>query len=485
MKNRPPTRPAQSPARFESLEPRIALSTSLWTGAGGDTLWSNPNNWSGNQTPAYRADVVIDAGRVVVLDQGNPVVASLTLGGRLVVNRAATLNADGPFQLSSDADLRINGLVNWVEGEWAPGAAAVVNAGGRLNIGRSSVPGAGSVTINTHVTNHGRLAWRGGDLVVNATLTNAASKMFDTASPMTIRGDGRLVNRGLFRRGGSPSQTTTIDINTDNTGRMYVLRGTLALGGSDASVPSMTNYSGTFATMARNAAVVSRAPTLHHNARFLGKGSYLFTDSTQVFRGDTTFANATFDDSAPLYISVSGARFLGNVDLLGNQIVAEGPLTIAGQTRMAGASLLGGLDVFVADVLTLDNASIDADVRVYSGGTLALASDSSIGGNLVNTGLARLDTATLSVAGSVLSSGTVATTVATDSSGAINAVGTITLGGTLRATVVATNAPAGQTVVVSGSARTGSFSSFQPLVIDSNLTASVLYTYNAGAVDLA
>ncbi|MEZ6234417.1 MAG: G8 domain-containing protein [Phycisphaerales bacterium] len=471
---------------LDLLEPRLALSTSIWTGAGGDGLWSNPSNWTDNQTPAYGADVVIDSGNAVVLDQGTPVVGSLALGGRLVVNRDTTLNVDGPFDLSSNADLRINGLVNWVDGQWATGAGAVVNPGGRLNIGRTSNPAAGSVAIDTDLVNLGRLAWRGGDLIVNGSLTNATAKMFDAAAPMAMLGEGRFINNGLFRRGGSATATTTIDLDTDNTDRMYVLRGTLALGDTDPDVPSMTNFRGTLATLAPNAGVISRAPTIHRDARFVGRGEFLFTTSTQIFRGDTTFTNATFNDTASLYVSSAGARFLGDVALNGNQIVVEGDLVIAGSVELNGATLTGTFDLLVADVLTLNNAAVDADVQVYSGGALVVSGQSSVGGNLASAGLISLGTGSLNIGGSLTTTGILETSIASSGSGTITATGPATLGGTLRAVFVGTGfASGGNYVVVTSSSRTGSFGAFQPLSVPSGLNAGMLYTFGAASVQLA
>jgi RHS repeat-associated protein len=88
--------------QLERLEERVVLSTVSWDGGGGDNLWSNPDNWSGNQLPGAGDEVTIAAdGDITILhDVGASEVSSLSIEENLEV-RNSTLNVSGDFAVSS------------------------------------------------------------------------------------------------------------------------------------------------------------------------------------------------------------------------------------------------------------------------------------------------------------------------------------------------------------------------------------------------
>ncbi len=225
--------------RVEPLEPRVVLSTVTWDWGGGDRLWSNPLNWSGDVVPGEEDDVTIDLGptidpEMMVADLPVIRVKSLILNETLVVNRGTSFNVNESFDIMAEGALRINGLTNWAKGIWNGDIAVRVHPGGLLNVGSSLNPGVGEVTLASDLLNLGTFNWNGGDIALGGLLTNSTGKAFNLASPGTIfhngSGTASILNRGLLRRGGDAAETSTLAVSLTNTNRLYSLRGTLTIG---------------------------------------------------------------------------------------------------------------------------------------------------------------------------------------------------------------------------------------------------------------
>lgn len=89
------------PHLIECLEPRRLFAAVSWDGGGDGSSWNDPNNWSGDSTPADNDNVTIAAGSpTIVLSGASEQVATLTCsrqlaisGTLLTVTSSATLNA--------------------------------------------------------------------------------------------------------------------------------------------------------------------------------------------------------------------------------------------------------------------------------------------------------------------------------------------------------------------------------------------------------
>jgi hypothetical protein len=500
----------------EQLESRQLLAAVVWTGEGGDNLWSNAGNWSNGAVPGLADDVVIASATSnfgVIVDGGPVRVKSLFLNERLVINRGISVSVTNDIDLGPGADLKINGLLNWASGEWEDGSTPTINPGGILNIGSTVNPGTGAVSIDTDLVNLGRLAWRGGVINLSGSLTNSNAKAFDAASPMRMTGDGTFTNHGLFRKGGLATSTTTIDVDFNNADRVYTLRGTLEIGGADANIPSNINF-GTYATLTPGATVIMRSPTLHGSAKFTGVGDYQFIDYTHIFRGPTMFADVSFASDAPVYIDQRGATFFGEATVNGSFIELEGALGINGTLNLLGTSVNGNFPLGVGGTMTINNATIGSDLGVSPSGRLVASGNNAINADVSNfgtiealNGVLTIDVddvqrsgvvqnagtflvssaARIAIQGDLDSQGTLDLGVTSAAFGRITVSGDMDLSGALRIRFSGGGFPslANFSVLTAGGSRTGSFSTFTPLGVPAGKSASVLYGQSTVLVRLS
>ena len=325
--------------RMDALEPRVVLAAVSWDAGGGDGLWSNPLNWSNDALPTAADEVAIDLpGQQASVIADVPIirVGSLRLNESLLINRVTALNVNGSFDLDADASLRINGLVNWVEGEWDAESEVLVNAKGLLNIGASQSPTSGSVTLAADLTNRGTVSWRGGAVVLDAVITNAAGKSFNIASPLGIVGDGSILNQGVIRRA-SNDDTTTIGVLITNGDRILAFEGTLRFE-TPAQGPGLIN-TGVVSAFGADSRVVIAADSLHTAGKLAGVGDLSFSGGSHVFEGLTIFTlhPTTFDGGATIRIAGQGAKFYGTLAFDDVSIVLDADLALE---RINGLALI-------------------------------------------------------------------------------------------------------------------------------------------------
>lgn len=126
-----------------------------WTGAGNDSLWTNPANWSLGILPDASQDVFIERMRTNVILNGSAEAGSLSLGGErgLVALdiTGGTLHCFGPAsvqtngllnllgQFAVDASLQIDGTMNWAAGALEVWGTTAIGPSGHLDL---HAPGA-------------------------------------------------------------------------------------------------------------------------------------------------------------------------------------------------------------------------------------------------------------------------------------------------------------------------------------------------------
>lgn len=379
---------ADRPA-FERLEGRALLAAVSWDGGGGDTLWSNPLNWSGDAVPVASDDVTIDvpaSQRWINVDVGPLWVRSLTLDDTLIINAGTALTVSGVFALTQNAELRINGTLNWVSGVWDTDRSARIQPGGRLNIGSAMNPDVGGVTLRSELDNRGTLAWRGGTLNLSATgtIVNNQGKRFEIASPSDLQPElgsvGTVVNHGVMRRGGSEQTSSVIDVDLENspTGLITVLRGQLVLGDDrDGSQRAMTNAGRVY--VAGGELSVENDAT-HTGATFSG-GTITFWNGSQRVEGTARFlASAVWLRNNAWFVVDQGqsATIQGTLRSLARPLVVYGDLEIEGFVLLAGGPTSGRLVVEGDGSLEITgrvvgaNLDLQMPVTIRRGGTLEL-----------------------------------------------------------------------------------------------------------------
>ncbi len=457
---------AGSSMSMDCLEPRVVLAAVSWDGGGGNTLWSNPLNWSGDALPTSADDVTIDVPavqRTVVADLASGVirVRSLTLADTVVINSAVNFNVTLDFDIGATGQLRINGLLNWARGDWGSTVNARVNAGGLLNIGSTVNPTAGSVTLNTSLDNFGRVAWRGGTVFLNEghTITNNAAKAMNFASPLDMEPTtgpeaGTLVNLGLLRRGGTEDTDTGLQVNVTNEDRIQVLRGQLTLlhSNDDDVFPIFTNNGSVAVTRVVSEFEVNMV-AVHDGATFTGPGAVrlqsvatLQNEAGSTFRGVTVFnaASNTLTSVPAVRVHADGATFTGTLttgdigismvgdlsitgDVSGSMLLfGAGGLTVSGTLRLGAigsvlvaTTIVTGGQIIMGSAQTFSNSGFAENVRVE--GSLILRN-----GTMVVADGADVDIA----AGGVFTVEALGTTVGEPGQGM--GPGTITNGGTIR-----------------------------------------------------
>ncbi len=138
-----------------------------WDGEGGDGLWSNAANWSGNVLPSSGDDVILDNSIVLInysisLPGGN---SSVTIRS-LVINPNVSVNITLVLPASNTADpgLLISG----------PGDALILNAGAVIKNSSGASTGSGINITNTfRINNGGRYIHSTGR--ANASIVNQLS----------------------------------------------------------------------------------------------------------------------------------------------------------------------------------------------------------------------------------------------------------------------------------------------------------------------
>ena len=155
----------------EAYEERILLAAVSWDGGGGNLLWSNAQNWSGDQLPGPSDDVTVDApaGAVVNYDANvTTVIRSLNLLDSIRISQGS-LTVQQDLSSDSGVTLTVNGSsshFNAASEDELLGLSVIVGAGGtalfpavtqyRANNSTTATlraSGAGSVLNLSNVTN--------------------------------------------------------------------------------------------------------------------------------------------------------------------------------------------------------------------------------------------------------------------------------------------------------------------------------------------
>ena len=265
----------------------------VWTGAGGNSLWSNAANWSLGRIPVATDSVVINGAATVDLNEAATVswLAMGIAGGSptLNLNNGATLQVDsaaftgpgstvylgGGAVLTGDGGVSVGGQLTWDGGTMSGTGVTVLAAGGTANIGTSQTAvldarpfAVGGTAL---IGSSGMIGVGAPDLSVLSTgvleFQGAASLFAGAGGADSIR----ITNTGVLRKSSSPA-TVRIDWPIVNTGTIDVQIGTLDLrnrlshlaGGSIAIAPGATLLDlGTISASAGSTVTIGNGALLH------------------------------------------------------------------------------------------------------------------------------------------------------------------------------------------------------------------------------
>jgi autotransporter-associated beta strand protein len=383
------------------MESRLQMSAVVWTGAGGDNNWDNPDNWNTHSLPGMSDDVTIETSANVVhsgavtdsiksLTSTQPLTIS---GGTLSI--AAASSTTGPLVISGGTLTGTGGLT----------------VGGPLTLTSGTLAGSGGVTANGGITiNPSGTAFN----LDGVTLTNSAGKTATwTGTGSNVQASNGAVfnnlgtfdaeNSGAFSQGsgaassfvdnGTFTKSTTsgeLDFTgvafSATSGTVDVQDGTLGLqgGGTETGASFLIGNGATLAFGGATAFSLDSATTFSGAGTLVQNGTTTLSlpGNSPSFNGPTTVSSGKLlvDGSQPQSaVSVASGGTLGGTGTVG-------AITTNGGTISPGNNGAGILNV--NGNLTLDGTA-----------TVAIA----LNGPAPGTGYGQINvTGTADLAGSAL-----------------------------------------------------------------------------------
>ncbi|MDY3557767.1 autotransporter-associated beta strand repeat-containing protein [Gemmata sp. JC673] len=443
--------------QLTALEDRSVPATLTWTGTGGNLLWSNSGNWSGNVAPVTGDTLIFPTG-VTGLTNNNYQAGTLSLNdiqiqgdGYTLIGNDVTLDAaltDSAASGSTTISLNINGA----------GSISKTGAGDFILNASSTLTGAVTISAGTFtIVSPESLA----DTAA-VTVASGANFVLDGADETigSLTGGGTIsLGTSTLTTGGNNGSTTFSGTITGSGNLVKTGTGTFTLSGTNSGYTGGT-------TVTAGALVVA-------NDSALGSGALTLGGGTLSFDADRTVANAITLNAALSTIVVppatavtlsgvisqtGGARGINKFD--------GGTLTLSGANTFTGPVALNGGTLTLAGGAALNDA---VAVTVAGGATLALSADETIG-SLAGSGAVSLGAFNLTTGGNNGS---------TTLSGAVSGTGTVFKNGTGTFTLSGTNTY-GNTTVLGGtlSVATDANLGTGPIVLSPGSTFQITGTTN-------
>jgi autotransporter-associated beta strand protein/T5SS/PEP-CTERM-associated repeat protein len=419
-----------------ALTPTPAFACSpepcTWSGAGANSLWSNPSNWSAGNGPPGTGDsfVLTNSGSAPSTNDNNVAGAgynSVTLNPNAAGYTVDIAAASG-LRLQSGGSFTDNNTLHadtfgGVGGILLSGPVTVTTAAGASLTFQTTVSdngasgslikaGAGTLTLTGVNTYSGGTHINGGTLAVDTDFALGASGTrisFDGGTLAFIGGPTGGINRPItLNSGGGTIDTslgspTTLVGNIDGSGSLTKIgTGTLELFGSNThsgatnitagtlSVGADTGLPSTTAVTVNSGATLSIADSVHATIGSLADGSS-GAGSVVIGVGATGFASKLTIDG------LGSSTFSGAITGPGSlEMDGSGSLTLTGTGNHIGGDLslcscsTGGLTI-KGGSLAVDGSSLGVEVlggtlAVTNGGTLHVGTSPTPSGSLLVAG---------------------------------------------------------------------------------------------------
>ncbi len=390
-----------------------------WTGAGGNSLWSNPANWSLNRIPVAGDSVVIDQNVTVDLN-GPATVAWMIMGlsstPTLNLNNGATLQVDSAAitttgttvnlvsgaTLTGSGGVSIGGQLNWTGGTMSGSGVTVLAAGAT-----GAMATVGSVSIADRVLAvSGTLDIGAGSVNVSGdpsltVLTGGTVNLAATNSFFAGTGTMDIVNNGTLRKSASAG-LVRMDWPIVNTGTLIVADDTLDLRSTFDHVLGTVSVNGGGKLVSRGESNVSAAVSVAVGSALeltsgglggsVNNGNHTFGPTSsitgagrlRIISADSTFIRGAMDidslvvqNGDTFFESVSDTMFVTDGAYLGGGFFrGSGVLGIRGAFSTNGGNLDGTGSIAVLPGATF---TLGGDLR---GWTLDAAGGTVVWGNV-------------------------------------------------------------------------------------------------------
>lgn len=332
--------------RLEALEDRIAPALILWDGGPSaiGTDWHVPANWVDDVLPGPDDDARIgaDFSGVTITSSADVTIRSMTSAAALRINGgifaiATTSAIENTLELSAGTlagtgTLTVQGFLTWSGGTMS-GLGRTVGRDGL------SITGAANKTLDARTLDNALTAtWTGSGNILapnSPTMNNLAGATFEIQNNATMQRVGlsrpTFNNAGLLRKSIAVG-TTTFEANSNNTGSVEVLSGTLDLtlfGGFHTGAFDVTAG----ATLSFGNAFVGDQHILTASSSVSGAGTVRIVGSQSFFSIAGFVTSGTYAVSGTTIIRVGRAEFLSNA-IMGSLTIESlgvlmGPATVA------------------------------------------------------------------------------------------------------------------------------------------------------------
>lgn len=377
--------------------------TNIWSGAGGDNVWTNPGNWFGVYSPTNVSQFTNVTATINFNVSTNTagILLSDTPGSVTITNTAYNMTLSGGYGINVQT-----GSLTLNVGTGTLGAAQswVVATGAVLNVGAS----VSKSTFLLTMTNDGTAAVSGIISGTSGLTKSGAGRLtlggLNTYSGNTVVTGGTLTVTGTINGGGTVTVAggAVFDVERSNvtSGKNWNVSGTVSSGsGFYQTLGSLTLSGGTLtATGTDNAQYgyftisTNRSITATGNSQIIAPGHF-------TFQGNGGITCSVVNASDTLMISSSITNVSGTAGLmkigtglltLGGTNGYVGPTTIrAGRLALAaGSSLAASSSVSIAAGATFDVSGLGASATYTLGTSASLAASGT--GTVIGTSAAAI-----------------------------------------------------------------------------------------------
>jgi hypothetical protein len=291
-------------------------ATKTWTGAGGDSLWSNGANWSGGVAPVNGDDVVVSgstnndiaslslssitqsnsgtlsgvqvsvgAGGLTFSPNNTTITATLTMPVKLTASQTWGLGGCGVSSITINGDITGSGSL-------------ILNT---IDLGTGA--GTPNVVINGHIANSGAVEFH----ATNFTLNNSNS----FTGTMSIFSGGQLCSstgpaQGVVTLGAAGAIPSGVPLFMNDGNAPHLIIGSFAVSVASLSTTDPAVHGNAYITLNGGSLTITNAPSTTSAAAIGGTGTVTMAGGTQTFTYPAGSLNPLFRTFSGAYVVNGG-----------------------------------------------------------------------------------------------------------------------------------------------------------------------------------